>query len=459
MADLQPATRVRSHVRALVRLAVPVVIARSGIMAMAVVDTVMVGRLSARELAYLGIGLAPITTLLLAMTGLALGTLVVTAAVYGSGRVHECGAVWRRALPFVLVVGAGAAVVCGFGEQLLTLFGQSRELAAEGGAVVRVLGLGLGPALVFLASTFFLEGINRPLPGMVAMVIANLLNVLLNWAWVYGHFGFPAMGAVGSAWATTAVRAFLAVALVAYIWWMADHPRFGVRPRPRGGWHSWAAQRRIGYAAGASIGVEAAAFSILAVLAGWLGPEPLASFSIALNVLSVVFMVAVGLGSATAVRVGIAHGSGDARDTAWAGWTGLAVNTALMGAFGIVLVRFAPTISAAYTTDPALITATAPVIALCAWVLIADGGQGVMANALRGRGETWVATGLHVVSYLVVMTPLAWYLAFPAGRGVRGLFEAVLIASIVSISLLSVRFHRLAVSDRRRTPCASDGGG
>jgi MATE family multidrug resistance protein len=439
-----PDARLLRHVGDLLRLAAPVVVARSGVMVMALVDTVMVGRFSSEELAYLGIGLAPTTTLLLAILGLVMGTLVLTASAYGGGRHAECGRVWRRSLPYAFILGAVAATVAAFGETVLTLLGQSGELARDGGRVMRIVGLGLPPYLLFLVTSFFLEGIRRPLPGMLVMIAGNLLNVLLNWLWIYGHLGFPAMGAEGSAWATTTVRAFLAAALIAYVWTFADHHRYGVRQRPDGGWRSWARQRRIGYAAGASIAVESTAFSTMSVFAGWLGTYPLAAYSIAHNLLATVFMAAVGIAAATAVRVGIAHGQGDRGETAWAGWTGLAVNSLVMAAFGILFAAAPEFLARVYTGDTVLALLAAPVIAFCAWVLVADGGQVVLANALRGLGETWVATGLHVISYLVVMVPLAWLLAFPFGGGVGGLFQAVLVASVVSLLLLGARFWWLA---------------
>lgn len=432
----------------LVRLAGPVVVARAGILVMAFVDTVMVGRFSSAELAYLGIGLAPITAILVALVGLLLGTLVTTASAFGAGNLAACGAAWRRSLGFALAAGAIFAAPCLFGEAVLAALGQSPELAAGGGPVSRIVALGVPLQLVFVASTFFLEGIKRPLPGMVLMIAANLVNVALNWVLVYGNLGFPALGAAGSAWATTAVRALLCAAVLGYVWTMADGERFGVRRRPQGGWRAWAGQRRIGYAAGASIGVESTAFAVVSVFAGWLGTLPLAAFSIGLNLIAMAFMVAIGVGSATAVLVGIAHGRGDARETALAGWTGLGVNTAAMVALGAVFALAPATLTGLYTTDAELAAIAAPIVAFCAWVLVADGGQAVMANALRGRGETWVATGLHTVSYFVVMIPVSWALAFPAGRGALGLFEGTLIASVVSVALLAFRFHWLSRRDR-----------
>jgi len=438
------------HASELIRLAGPVVVGRSGIMIMALVDTVMVGHFSTQELAYQGIGQAPVIPLLLAMMGLMMGTLVSSASAFGVGQFDACGAAWRRSLPLALGAGVGSALLCALGEPLLRALGQSAELSEGGGPVVQVLGLGLPAAMVFLTTNFFLEGIKRPIPGMVMVIAANILNAFLNWVLIYGHLGLPPMGAVGSAWATTGVRVFLAVGLVIYVWSMSDHAQFGVRARPGGGWAAGRAQRQIGYAAGASIGVEATAFSVMSVFAGWLGPVPLAGYSIALNLLSMVFMVAIGIGSATAVRVGIAHGTGSARNVALAGWTGLAVNTVAMSGFGVLFAAIPESLVSGYTSDPQLKALTVPVVAFCAWVLVVDGGQGVMANALRGRGETWVPTCLHVFSYIGVMIPLCWFLTFALEYGVMGLFEGVLIASAVSAALLCGRFFWLGRRDGRR---------
>lgn len=433
----------------LMRLGLPVVVARMGVMVMTLVDTVMVGRFASEELAFLSIALVPINPIIITALGLLLGTLVLTSETYGAGREAECGAVWRRSLGYAAAIGAAGLLVATQGETILASLGQSERLSTEGGRVMLVLGLGLPANLLYITTAFFLEGIKRPLPGMVMMLAANVLNIALNWVLVYGHLGMPAMGALGSAWATTILRIALAIAACTLVWTMADHARFGIRGPVPADRPAWRRQRRIGYAAAASIGTESTAFAILGIFAGWLGGLALAAFSIGLNVVAIVFMVALGFAAATAVRVAGAKGKGDRPGMVRAGWQGLAVNSAVMAAIGAGLLAIAPALAGLYTLDSALRALATPLIAFVAFILVADGGQAVMANALRGRGETWFPTGLHVLSYVGVMTPLAWVLTFPLDRGVAGLFEAILIASIVSVSLLSLRFAWLARADRR----------
>ncbi len=438
------ADRLRAHVGELMRLAAPVIVSRAGLMVMMAVDTAIVGRYSAQELAYYGLAHLPANLMAGTGVGLLMGVVATTAYALGAGDEAECGRVWRRSLPYALLLGLLFALASLAGAPFFRLSGQSEELAAGGGAVLAVLGLGAPGMMLYVTTGFFLEGLKRPLPGMVVMVAGNLVNALLAWALVWGHFGLPAMGAVGSAWATTVVRWLMGLGLVAYAWWMSDHARWGVRGRVGAWWRDSRRQRHLGYAAGLSLAAESGAFAALGLFAGMISPLALGAYTVGLNLTALPFMAAVGLASATAVRVGVAYGRRDRLDMALAGWTGLAVTSALLAGVAL-LYRWMPgTLGALYTADPELLARVAPLIAFTAWVLVADGGQVVMANALRGRGDAWIPTALHFISYAVVMIPVSAFLAFVLERGERGLFEGILIASVVSVTVLSLRFALLS---------------
>jgi len=440
--------RLGRHLSEMLRLAPAIVLARSGIIVMVLVDTIIVGRYSTLELGFLAMGMSLVQPIIVTSLGLIMGTLVLTAHYLGAGREHECGAVWRRSVNFSLMLGVGGGVICLFGEELLTLTGQSEELARAGGGVMRVFGYGLPAHLLFLATSFFLEGIRRPAPGLVCMIIANIINLVLNLVLVAGTDTIPAMGAEGAAWATTAARWFLAIAMAGYVLGMKDQSRFGVRLAPEGGWRAWSYQRRLGYATGVSLAVEAFAFTAIQQFAGWLGPEPLAAFTVAFYMLVICFMVALGIGTATSVRVGIAHGRGDYRDIALAGWTGVGLTVISMAFLGLFLGFFGEWVAGVFSSDAKIITAAAALIFWVAVALIVDGGQACMANALRGRQDVWIPCGIQTISFLVIMIPVTYVLVFPMGHGAAGLFQGVLIAGIVAMSLLGARFHYLYCQDR-----------
>jgi len=432
--------RVRAHVVELLRLAAPVIVSRAGLMVMMAVDTAIVGRFSAHELALFSLAHLPNNVMIGTGVGLLLGTVAMTAHALGAGEDRECGRVLRRSLPYALALGLVMAVVSLFGEPLLILSGQAPELAAGGGTVMAVLGVGMPGMMLYVAAGFFLEGLKRPLPVMVAMIGGNLLNGLLAYLLVWGAFGLPGMGAVGSAIATSTVRWAMGLGLLVYIWRMPDHARWGIHHNTRKGWRAWARQRTLGYAAGLSIFVESTAFAVLGFIAGMLSPLALGAYMVGLNLIAVPFMAAVGLGSATAVRVGVAYGRRDAREMALAGWTGLGVTSAILALVGVAY-RWLPEAAAGiYTNDPELLERVVPLVAFGAWILVADGGQAVMGNALRGRNDAWVPTVLHFVSYAVIMIPVSAWLTLGLGRAELGLFEGILVASVVSVLILSARF-------------------
>ncbi len=433
---------ISQHVKELMRLAVPVIVSRTGVMTMTVVGVAFLGRVGPEQVAYMAIAGVAIGTLIITTVGLMVGTMVETAHALGAGRDRECGQVWRRSLVYALIVGIAGAVLCQFGEPLFLLTGQAPDVAAGGGRVLAILGWSLPGTALYVTTTFFLEAIKRPEPGMVAILFANLLNAFLNWLFVLGHWGMPAMGAEGSALAMTLTRLAMAVGMIAYAVLMPDHARFAVRARPRRPWRDGAAARGIGYASGVSYGLEAAAFGSMSIFAGWLGTLPLAAWSISLNCSAMAFMTAVGLGVGTAVRVGHARGRGDRAEMAMAGWVGLGACIAVMALASVAFVVLAPGIAALFTTDAALAPLAATMIAMAAWFMIADGGQGVMLSAVRGTGDAWIPTTLHFTAYFGVMIPGAWLLTFPLGLGAPGLFLAILLASIVALVLLSWRFRQ-----------------
>ncbi len=425
----------------------PVVLARASVMALALVDTVMVGRYSPEELASLGLALALTTPLLLVGIGLLMGTLVLTAATFGAGEDAACGRIWQRSLAYAVILGLIMAGVSLFAEPILLAFGQSATMTERARPVAQVLGLGMGAQLVFITTQYFLEGVRRPVPGMVLMLLANVVNAGLDLVLVYGYSGLSPLGALGSAWATTLVRFFLAAAGVLYVATMADRRRFFPASFARSaldhGGSRARLQRHLGYASGVSIGLEGIAFNGLGFIAGTLGPLPLAAFTIGFNALGLIFMVAVGLGAATAVQVGAATGRDDAAGAARAGWTGLCLSLVVFVTLAVALDASAPVFAGLYATDETLRRLAIPILAFLAFVVVVDGTQGVMVNALRGRGDTWGATAIHAFSFLMVMLPTGWGLAVLAERGVMGLFQAMFIGSSVAVVALVGRFWAL----------------
>jgi multidrug resistance protein, MATE family len=235
---------------------------------------------------------------------------------------------------------------------------------------------------------------------------------------------------------------------------MPEAERYGVRRWPGWRWRAWRQQRRIGYGGGVSVGLETMSFAALSLFAGQLGARALAGYSIFMNLLALIFMFSLGVATATAVRVGVAHGRVDPDAADRAGWLGLGANTVVMIALGVLLILWAEPIAAIYSGDVELVVVAAPLIAFSAYILVVDGGQVVMLNASRGRHDVVAPTIIHAIAYIGVMAPLAWYLALEEHRGVLGLAEAIFYASIVAVGGQSLRFAFLSRRERRRAAAA-----
>ena len=443
---------IQQHIRELLKLATPVMISRAGVLTMILIDTIMVGQFSADELAYQAIGWAPVVVLTTTGIGLLMGTLVITANALGRDEHTGVGITWRRGMATALLVGLIAAVACQFGITFLTLTGQSEELAVEGGKVLQVLGLSLPATFIYVVTSFTLEGLKRPVPAMWIMLTANILNIALNWVLIYGNLGLPAMGATGAAWATVILRIVQALALIAVLLSMRDARHYGFYGRGMGlgRWSEWAKQRSIGYASSISIMAESISFAVLAIMAGWLGNAALAAYNIAHSVLALMFMVALGLGSATAVRVGYAYGKADYHNLSLAGWTGFGLNTVLMFVFGIMLWLSTDLFVLAFTSDAGVLLLATAALAIVPWLLIVDGGQVMMANAARGRQDVWVPTIIQFVAYCLIMVPFGYWLGIKTDMGVDGLFYAILLGSGFAMTFQCLRFWWLGRQDRQK---------
>jgi len=436
----RPVAPKASLLPALLRLAGPVALARLGVMGMAIADVVMVGQMAPSELPFQALGWSPVGVLLLTGIGLLTGVQVLSAHAFGSRRPEDAGATLRKGLALGLASGsAGALALILTAEPLLLAFGVAPELATPSAEVARVLALSTPLHLVFIAGAYFLEGVQRPNAATVIMWVANLLNIGLNWALI------PHLGAVGSAWATVGSRLFLAVALLGWIAWMPGgraHRPFAFRQGPRLG-PSYGALLRIGGAAALSQAAEAGAFSGMTVIAGRISADAVAAYQIVLNAMAVVFMVALGFASATAVLVAQARGGGDALRARAAAWTGLGANTLAMGLAASAFLLFPEPIARAYTSDLAVQALCVAALPFAALALPPDGAQVVLAQALRAREDNWFPTLSHVLAYVLVMPPLGWLLAERLGGGAPALFEAILWASVLSAAVLAWRQWRL----------------
>ncbi len=411
------------ELRELLVLAGPVVVSELGWMGMGLVDTAMVGRVSAEALGAVSVGSHTYFLFVMFGMGTLFGLDPVISQAWGAGRHREAHEGLVQGLHLAVVVGVLLTLVVWVASPRVGLLGVDAAVLPGARGYMDVAALGIVPLLLFVAMRRYLQAMGLVRPVMLVVLAANLLNVFANWVFVFGNLGAPALGAVGSAWATTVARVFMLLALAAVVWWI---------DRSRGGslrTISWRPDRAriktiagLGVPAGLQMILEAGVFWAATILAAQLTPVALGAHQIALGAAAFSFMVPLAMSSAGAVRVGQTLGARDPERARSAGWLAILVGGAFMLASATTFVVVPEAIMAAFTDDPAIIGVGVGLLRIAALFQLFDGLQVVAIGVLRGAGDTRTAMVTSLFAYWVVGLPLAWSLCFVADLGVDGLW-------------------------------------
>lgn len=441
-------TGLSGHVSRTIRLAMPVMLSRAGLVLMLTVDTAIVGHLSqgGLQLAALGAALLPQAVLLTVAVGLLIGVIVRTAQLDGAGRQAECGQVWRLGVTLAILVGGLYAVLLYPGASILAgLMGQPDSVAAIGGDVLRAFGFGLPGLLLYIASAHFLEGINRPVPPMLLMLAANLLNLALAYGLAHGAFGLPALQVLGVAIGTSITRWILGLGGLALVLLLVDRKRYGLSLHPGQNFTGMWSLLRLGLPLAAAIGLETACFSMIVNMSGWLGPISLATMHATINYTSFVYMLTIGIATAAAVRVGNAVGREDWRAAQRAGWVAVAMAGFVMAAASLLTVMFAADAAGILTNDPAVLAELVPLLAgLISLLVIVDSLQGVLMGALRGCADTLFPTIVYGISFWAIGVPAAYWWGYRLELGPQALTWALIVSLGAAGLALAWRFQALS---------------
>ncbi len=431
---------IAEEVRPMLELAVPLVLAELGWMAMGIVDTMMVGRQAASAVAIGAVSLGSILYYAVAIfgTGLMLGLDTLVSHSYGAGDVEDC----HRSLVNGVYLSLGLApVLMGIvwlWEPILHRVNIDPSVMSQAIPYLRTLNWSTLPLLLYFVFRRYLQGINLVRPVMFALVSANLVNLVGNWSFVFGHLGVHAMGTVGSGWSTCIARAYMAAVLMVYCVYYDRRYKTGLREASRAP-HFPRVWRLVslGFPAAMQYGLEVGVFAVATTMIGKLGAVPLASHQIALNTASFTYMVPLGISSAAAVRVGQALGRGDGHGASRAGWTAMALGASFMILMAAAFWTLPRYIVRVYTPAPQVIHAASALLFVAAFFQLFDGLQTVATGALRGAGDTRTPMTCHLVFYWLLGLPLGTYLCFGAGWGAPGMWTGLCVALIlIGVALL-----------------------
>ncbi len=424
------------------RLAGPVLLSRCGAILIVTIDVAMCGYAGTREIAYYGLANGPHVSLILIGIGSVLPVAILVASYDGAGNHDKCGQIWRISMVHALVLGIILGLLMQFGELFFLLVGQSAELSSGSGQVLAMHGFGLAGLLCFITTSLFLEGLQRPVPAMVVTLGANFLNIYLNWIFIFGNHGAPVMGAEGAALATSVVRWASFFVLLAYVFYAFDKVRYGIIGKLIQFREFSRNLRQLGYPTAIAHGMESASFLILTLFAGYMGVVETAAWTVAMNLITIAFMVALGFSMAASVRVANFLGKSEPLQAASSGWTAMTLAALCLGLIAVVFLSVPGPLAKVYSQDPEVLNLAIPAVIAAGFVLILDGFQAVGVGVLRGYQDMWFITRTLIITFWVTMIPLAWLFGIHMGGGPAGLVWSVGFACIVAIAMLIYRFRR-----------------
>jgi MATE family multidrug resistance protein len=413
-------------------------------MSMVVVDTMMVGRLpnSAASIGAVSISSSIYIVFVFFAEGLLAGLDTLVSQAFGAGKREDCHRSLLNGIYLSCAITPILLVPVWLIPTHFVQWGVAPEVAVLALPYMRTLGVGLFPLILYFAVRRTLQGMNMVRPIALALVSANLINFLGNYIFIFGKFGFPAMGVTGSGWATAFSRTYLAAVLVGYLLWYDHRHRTELLKTPvQPDIQRLRRLIALGFPAALQMTAEVTVFALVASLVARLGAIPLASHQIALNTVAFTYMVPLGISSAAAVRVGQAVGRKDPPAAAMAGNTAILLGSSFMACMSAVLLLFPRIIARIYTHDEIVIRSTIGLLAVGAAFQLFDGIQTVSTGALRGTGDTRTPMMCHFTGYWLLGLPLGIYLCFRKHWGVIGLWTGLSVSLIV-IGMLLLFFWR-----------------
>ena len=433
---------ISQELRATLKLAWPLILANLTMTLIQSTDVVLLGWLGAHQLASAALGINLTFAVALVALGIitASSPMMATALGARSNAVRTVRRTFRQGLWAVVIMVLPIWLLLWNAQSVIVALGQQPDLAAEAGLFLRGYMWSLLPWLLFQVMRNFLSALERPGWILGISVAGILLNALISWSLIFGKFGLPALGIFGGGLGSTLTWSFLALGLAVVLvtdrqfrrfhlfgrWWRPDWPRL----------------RRLfklGLPIGMTMGFEGGVFSAAAYLMGRIDAASVAAHAIALQIAATAFMVPLGLGQATTVRVGLALGRGDRDGIARAGWTAFALGVGFM-VLTAMLMWFAPGMLVGLFlhsggANDRVIALAVSFLAVAAIFQVADGAQVVGAGMLRGLHDTRVPMGFALFGYWVIGLGVGVWLAFMVGWQGVGIW-AGLAAGLAAVAVL-----------------------
>ncbi len=436
---------IKEHLKINVNLAVPVMASQLGQVMVGVADNMMVGQVGYIPLAGASLGNAIFFFFMVFGLGVSFAITPLVGFAQGEGNNKQIGQVLRHGLVINTILGIILFIVVMIAANYLHLLGQEQAVVEQATPYMFVIGFSMIPFLVFQSFRQFSEGLSMTKIPMIVSVSMNILNIILNYILIYGKFGAPELGLLGAGIATLISRIMMAIVMVLYV---LKHHSYKPYLASLGIKNLDVTLikdlLKIGIPAGLQFVFEVGAFSMAALMMGWIGAPTQAAHQIAINMASISYMTVSGLGTAAAIRVGNQLGKKQYKTMKNAALTLIAMGTALMIVFAGIFIIGKDTLPLLYNDQPEVVSIAAGLLIIAALFQLSDGVQVISLGALRGMKDVKIPTLITFLAYWVIALPLGYVLGFSYGYGASGIWFGLFLGLTIAGIWVFARFIKLS---------------
>lgn len=429
------------------KVAIPVMLTQIGGALVGLFDTMMVGHYATVDLAAVSFSNAIFFTIMVFASGSLMGLTPLIGVQDGEMSKYpeksdtirqKIASLLQNGLYFTLIIGVVTTLLLAICIPILDRFGQDPEVVEVARPYYILIVISLIPYLLFCLQKQFLEGMGNTVVAMVVVLTMNALNVLLNWVFIYGHWGSPAMGATGAGIATLVSRVGMPICMFAVIAlhrnWRGYLQLFS---RRLSSWREVCHIAKIGFPIGGQTFFETITFTIAVVIVGWISKEAIAAHQIATQISNLTFMLALGIGAGTTIRVSHQLGKGDLPAVRMASNASIHLVLLINTLAAVLMISLRHYIPLLFTEDTEVIAIASQLLIFAGLYQYSDGLQAVGAAMLRGITDVKVPMIIAFFSYIVVGMSVGLVCTFPLGMGAAGIW----VGFIVGLTFAAVLFH------------------
>lgn len=427
------------------KVAIPVIITQTGQVIVQVVDNIMVGHLGAGQLAGASFANAVFIVSLIFLIGFAQGITPLAGQSYGKGDHSTVSRLFGNAIIIDIALGTILTILMIGVGFALPYMGQDPAVLFYSKQYYYIILSSLIPASIFFGIRFFSEGIGNTKNAMIITIGLNVLNIILNWVLIYGHLGFPKMGVAGAATSTLTCRVLAAIAFIIILFKSPVYKPFIAKiTKPLIRKKDSILILKTSFPISLQSLGESLAFSLAAIMVGWIGAKELAAHQITQNLSHITFMVALGIGAACTIRVSHQYGAGNYHEMMMAGKASIHMSVAIMSLFGFLYIIFRNYIPYIYTNNLAVIDIASELMVIMCMYQIFDAIQLASISALRGLKDITIPLLYSLFSYYIICLPTGYLLAHVLGYGPKGLWIGLMLGLAFNSIFFYLRFIKLS---------------